>query len=195
MAFPNDAPEVARTPGQGDPRTRASRLAAVQALYEVEIADVSDLGPVLQDYMERRWRDADFQEADLEGDAPETEPAPGGKAGAMARPRQGLLSELVRGTRANLDDIDAAIDASLTRDGGAKGLEALLRNILRAAAFELMKRPQVPARVCIDEYLAVAGGFYDAREEKLLNGVLNALARRIRPDEFAGGDGAEPAGR
>lgn len=194
MAFPNDAPEAARAPGQGDPRTRASRLAAVQALYEVEIADVSDLGPVLQDYMERRWRDEDFQEADLDGDAPETEAAPGGKAGPMARPRQGLLSELVRGTRADLADLDAAIGGALTREGGVDGLEALLRNILRAAAYELMKRPQVPARVCIDEYLAVAGGFYEDREEKLVNGVLNALARQLRPQEFAGG-GPEPRDR
>lgn len=186
MALPNDAPAVERLPGSGDPRTRASRLAAVQALYEVEIADVSDLGPVLQDYMERRWLAADFHDADQDGDSPETEPAAGGKAGPLARPRQGLLSELVRGTHANLADIDAAIGSVLDREGGVAGLEALLRNILRAAAFELMRRPQVPARVCIDEYVAVAGGFYDSREERLVNGVLNALARRLRPEEFAG---------
>lgn len=192
MAAANDAPAAGRP--SGDPRTRASRLAAVQALYEVEIADVSDLGPLLEDYMTRRWRDEDFREArsdeiDAAGDA-ETAPV----AGDLARPRGGLLDELVRGTRANLADIDAAISGALTRSGDAGGLEALLRNILRAAVYELTKRPQVPARVCIDEYVAIAGSFYEPREERLVNGVLNTLARRIRPEEFQGDGGRGSAG-
>lgn len=196
MALPNDAPEVARAPG-GDPRTRASRLAAVQALYEIEIADVSDLGPVLEDYMARRWRDEDFQEGDARHPAETaaedaSENAPGGKPGPLARPRHGLLDEIVRGTRAELADVDAAITGAVTRSGGVAGLEALLRNILRAAVFELMKRPHVPARVCIDEYVSLAGSFYDSREENLVNGILNTLARRLRPAEFDAAAGTGP---
>ena len=63
-------------------------------------------------------------------------------------------------------------------------LDATLRAILRAAAYEVMFMENVPARVAITEYLDVAHAFFDEQEPKLLNGVLNTLARQRRPEEF-----------
>jgi N utilization substance protein B len=63
-------------------------------------------------------------------------------------------------------------------------VDSILRAILRGGVFELMERRDVPARVAINEYIEVAHAFFDDDEPKVVNGVLDRLARRLRPKEF-----------
>ena len=65
----------------------------------------------------------------------------------------------------------------------------MLRAVLRCGAFELLGRPDAPARVVIDEYVEVACAFYERGEPGLVNGVLDRLAHDLRPVEFAAGGG------
>ena len=80
--------------------------------------------------------------------------------------------------------IDPALNRLLDTGWPLARLDATLRAILRAAAYEVMFMENVPARVAISEYLDVAHAFFDEQEPKLLNGVLNTLARQRRPEEF-----------
>jgi N utilization substance protein B len=65
-----------------------------------------------------------------------------------------------------------------------KRIDSILRAILRAGAFELMERPDVPARVAITEYINVAHDFFTEDEPRVVNGVLDAIARQLRPEQL-----------
>ena len=80
--------------------------------------------------------------------------------------------------------IDRAIDQTLAEGWPLRRIEALMRAILRAGAFELLKRGDIPARVVIKEYVDVAGAFFDRDEVGMINAVLDALARKNRVKEF-----------
>jgi N utilization substance protein B len=82
-------------------------------------------------------------------------------------------------------DLDPAIDGALSDDWPLKRVDATLRAILRAGAFELSGRPDVPARVVITEYVDVAKAFFEGEVPAMVNAVLDALARTLRPAEFA----------
>ena len=73
---------------------------------------------------------------------------------------------------------------SLVRRTFRRRVEAVLRAVLRAGAYELMHRPEVPARVVVNEYVNVAGAFLDREETGMVNAVLDELARRLRAGEF-----------
>ena len=60
-------------------------------------------------------------------------------------------------------------------------MDAILRAILRAGTFELMEEAAVPPRVVINEYVNVAHAFFAGDEPRVVNGVLDALARKLRP--------------
>jgi N utilization substance protein B len=81
--------------------------------------------------------------------------------------------------------LDPLIDAALARGWPLKRIEALLRAVLRAGAYELDHRRDVPARVVVSEYADVAHAFVDADETGMVNAVLDQLARQIRGDEFS----------
>jgi N utilization substance protein B len=81
--------------------------------------------------------------------------------------------------------LDPQIDAALAQGWPLKRIEALLRAVLRAGAYELEHRPDVPARVVITEYADVAGAFVDRDETGMVNAVLDQLARQLRGGEFA----------
>ena len=145
-------------------RQRASaRLAAVQALYQMELAD-SPPEQVIREFSELRLKE------DLEG---------------LAEPDRRLLSELVRGVAEQREDLDDMLAAVLDEEWPVERLEPLLLVLLRAGAYELSDRPGVPARVVISEYLAVADAFFSAKEPALVNGVLDRMGRALRPEEFA----------
>ena len=82
--------------------------------------------------------------------------------------------------------LDPQIDAALTRGWPLKRIEAVLRAVLRAGAYELACRADVPARVVMSEYVDVAGAFVDDEETGMVNAVLDQLAHQYRADEFAG---------
>lgn len=164
----------------GAPRRSAARLAAVQALYQIELSGDS-AEDVLVQVLRRPEGDAI--------DAPE---------GATAvRPRTELLTQIVHGVRARRVEIDDMLVAVLSEQWPLARVELVLRCILRAGAYELVARPDVPARVVIDEYVDLAHAFYAGPEPGMINGVLDRVARGLRPDELEpedsdGGAGARP---
>ena len=92
----------------------------------------------------------------------------------------------MRNAAAARADLDAAIDEALTPDWPIDRLDRVIKAILRAGCFELRDRADVPPRVVISEYVDVAKAFFSGKEPGLVNGVLDRLARRFRPDEMGG---------
>ncbi len=150
-----------------DPRS-AARLAAVQALYQIEM---NDAGPddVIAEFVRHRLGGEDD-----------------GAASAAADPA--LFTELVRGACARRDEIDALISGALSEDWTLDRLELLLRAVLRAGVYELIGRTQVPARVAINEHIEIAHDFFGRGEPGMVNGVLDRIARDVRAAEFADTD-------
>lgn len=153
----------------------AARLAAVQAIYEIDMTGVSP-DQVLEDFLKRRWKvqptgadPADEGDQDLS---------------TLAKPDGGLLAELVRGVGVRREDIDQMIEPSLSGDWTVERLETLLRAILRAGTFELLAMADTPARVIINEYVNVAKAFYEDAQPGLVNGVLDRLSHTLREPEM-----------
>lgn len=95
------------------------------------------------------------------------------------------LRDVVEGVVREQALIDPTVDRQLDKDWPIHRVNAILRAILRAGAFEIMFKENVPAKVAINEYVNVASAFFDKEEPALANAVLNALARARRPEEFA----------
>ena len=81
-------------------------------------------------------------------------------------------------------DIDPLVDQQLATGWRLVRVDSILRAILRAGSFELLERADVPARVVINEYINVAHAFFDEDEPKVVNGILDRIARRLRAPEF-----------
>ena len=151
-------------------RRSAARLAAVQALYELELVG-AEADPVIQEFLGKRWVMDDAEGAD-------------GEAATLAEPDWELLGCIVRGVWSERAEVDALLGGALAKEWPLEGLEALLRAILRAGAFELKTLGEVPPRVVISEYLEVTHAFFDGKQGGLVNGVLDRLARTLRPREL-----------
>jgi len=95
-----------------------------------------------------------------------------------------LFADIVRGVVDDQEGLDATIAAVLTEDWPLPRLEAVLRAVLRAGAFELVHRSDIPPRVAVSEYTDIAHAFFAGREPGLANGVLDHLARTLHPSEF-----------
>lgn len=160
-------PTAPRAPAEIKPANKrgAARLAAVQALYQMEIGGTG-LADVLAEFLAfRLGKEIDgieFREAD---------PV--------------WFKDVVSGVVRDQRDIDPRIHLALTEDWPLKRIDVTLREIMRAATYELLARKDVPARVIITEYVDVAKAFFVDDEPKLVNGVLDRLAHEIRPGEFA----------
>lgn len=156
-----------------DPLGRSSaRLAAVQALYEMDMTGIAaDL--VIDEFLRKRWIPAPGTALDDEDALPD-----------LPTPDAQLLSELIRGVSAKRPELDGMITPALTRDWTVERLEMILRAILRAGAFELLSMSEVPARVVINEYVNVAKAFFDDNKPGLVNGVLDKLAHVLRTAEM-----------
>lgn len=147
-------------------RSRA-RLAAAQALYQMELA-----GEGAEDVVaEFRSHRMGFKEDALQGEV-------------LAEADEQLFSDIVQGVVARQVEIDKALAGALAAGWPLDRLDATLRALLRAATFELVARPDVPGRVVLDEYVRMTGAFFGGEEVGFANGVLNTLARRARPAEF-----------
>ena len=153
-------------------RLRNARLAVVQALYQADVNRVAVDG-VLEEFL--RFR--------LNTDIEDPEGPDGSKADV------GLFTEILRGTAARGAEIDTILAAVLPPDWPMDRLEVLLRAILRAGCYELLARAAVPARVVITEYVELAHAFFTGGEPKMVNGVLDRLARNLRPGELDGAKG------
>ena len=110
----------------------------------------------------------------------------------MPRCRRSIRSK----SPARRAELDGYIAAALTPDWPLERLEIILRSILRAGAYELLARPEVPAKVAISEYLDIAHAFFAGKEPGLINGVLDRLARTYRSEGLRGDEGgSDPAAR
>lgn len=138
----------------------AARLAAVQALYQQEM-EGTPLPVLLHEFHEHRLgatiEDVTFIEAEAS-----------------------FFDDIVSGVDARREEIDAAIIARLSAGWTLDRLDRPMRQILRAGAYELMARPDVPTASVISEYVDVAKAFYDKRESGFVNGLLDALAKDVR---------------
>ena len=142
----------------------AARLAAVQALYQMDLA-----GTGLNDIM------AEFESYWLGGEV----------EGDQYRPAEAaFFRDIVGGVVREQASLDPQIDAALNRGWPLKRIEAILRAVLRAGAYELACRPDVPARVVMSEYVDVAHAFVDDDETGMVNAVLDQLAHQLRGAEF-----------
>ena len=155
-AAPND--------GRRANRRGAARLAAVQALYQMDLA-ATPLSEILAEFESHRLG------REIEGD--EYLPA-----------EAAFFRDVVGGVVADQRRLDPIIDAALQKGWPLKRIETVLRAILRAGAYELDKKRDVPARVVITEYVDVANAFVDRDETGMVNAVLDQLARQLRADEF-----------
>jgi N utilization substance protein B len=142
----------------------AARLAAVQALYQMDIV-ATPLPDILAEF-ENHWLGQQ-----VEGDQYRK---------AEAAFFRDIVTGIVREQRA----IDPLVDDVLAENWPLKRVEAILRAVLRAGAYELSHRADVPARVVINEYVDVAAAFLDQEETGMVNAVLDQLARRTRAAEF-----------
>ena len=137
----------------------AARLAAVQALYQQEM-EGTPVARLLKEIHDHRLgaliEDAQYHDAERD-----------------------FFDDIVGGVDARRDKLDALISSRLADGWTLERLDRPMRALLRAGAYELLARPDVPVGTVISEYLDVAHAFFDAREAKFVNGVLDALARRM----------------
>jgi N utilization substance protein B len=154
------------------PRRSTARLAAVQALYQIELAD-RPTEATIDDFFHGRW-----QVLDSSGEGEE-------RKSRTTKPDRNFFADLVRGTMARRADIDRMVDGALSGEWTLERLEAVLRALLRVGAYEILARSDVPARSIIDEYVRLAEAFFDGKQPALVNAVLDRLARTLRPDQMA----------
>ncbi|HYD31586.1 MAG TPA: transcription antitermination factor NusB [Azospirillaceae bacterium] len=157
--------------GSAKVRRAAARLAAVQALYQIDITG-TPVETVVGEFVKHR----------LGGEVDEAE----GARFVAADPQ--LFADIVRGAAYRQDDVDQMISDALAGRGPIDRVEALLRAVLRAGAYELLAHADVHPRIIIGAYLDVTHAFFGGREPSLVNGVLDRLARTLRPDELANPD-------
>lgn len=143
---------------KGDAR-HAARIGAVQALYQMEMSDRLS-GDVAAEFAEHRFGDL---------------PVP---------PDGDFFFAIVNGVPKHQVEIDRAIAASLSEKWKLERVDSILRAILRCGVFELVARRDVPAKVVIDEYVAVSGAFFGGDEPGFINAALDTIARRKRAPEF-----------
>ncbi|MFZ5721922.1 MAG: transcription antitermination factor NusB [Pseudomonadota bacterium] len=145
-----------------------ARLAAVQALYQMEVSSIG-VEHVIREFTDHRF------DRDIEGVT-------------LAAADEAFFAELVRGVVAEQARIDAAIARRLAKGWRLERLDATVRAILRAGTYELTSRADVPTEVAIDEYVEVAKSFFEGTEPGFVNGALDAVAKDVRPgkDERTG---------
>ncbi len=158
-------------PPQHRPRARtAARLAAVQALFQSEQAQTG-AETVIDEFVRHRFGELPGNGGFEEGRAPDAHVP--------------LFASIVRVATREQGRIDGMIAEVLSADWPLLRLDPVLRAVMRAGTAELLMPEGPPARVVINEYLDVAHGFFDGDEPRMANGVLDRLARQLRPGEFA----------
>jgi transcription antitermination protein NusB len=150
-------------------RRGAARLAAVQALYQMDIAGAG-LNDIFAEF-ESHWLGSEVE-------------------GEKYLPAEAaFFRDVVSGVVRDQTKLDPLVDDALAKGWPLKRIDAIIRAVMRAGAYELEHRKDVPARVVVTEYVDVANAFVDREETGMVNAVLDQLARRFRADEFSRADG------
>lgn len=156
---------MSKPKGKKDPTPRSTaRLGAVQALYQMDMAG-TDLNEVVQEFTQHRLG------AEVEGER-------------YKEADSDFFEEIIRGVVRLQRDIDPLLDERLATGWRLTRIDSILRAILRSAAYELLERHDVPARVVLNEYIDIARAFFEQDEPKVVNGVLDSLARHLRSKEL-----------
>ena len=137
-----------------------ARLAAVQALYQMEVSSAG-AEAVIREFGEHRF-DRDVDDMTL--------------AGAD----ESFFADLVRGVVAHQGEVDKAVAKRLAQNWRLERIDATVRAILRAGAYELSHRADVPTEVVIDEYVELAKSFFEGPEPGFVNGALDGVAQDVR---------------
>jgi transcription antitermination protein NusB len=148
-------------------RRSAARLAAVQALYQMEVT-----GKGLKETR------AEFESFWIGNEIEGVQ---------YMDAETAFFSDILTGVVSAQGPIDRSIDKALAAGWPLARIDSVMRAILRAGTYELNERADVPARVVIKEYVDIAGAFFGPEEAGMINAVLDALARQCRPAEFARG--------
>ena len=143
-------------------RRRAARLAAVQALYDMELSGHT-VNSIISGFAQRGAT------AELEGQEIAADSA--------------LFTDIVRGVAERQADLDNMINQAMSGDRQIDNMEILMRCILRAGAYELAGRSDIDPPLTISEYLTVVTSFFSGGEGGFVNGVLDRLAKTIRSDD------------
>uniref|UniRef100_Q07MT4 Transcription antitermination protein NusB n=1 Tax=Rhodopseudomonas palustris (strain BisA53) TaxID=316055 RepID=Q07MT4_RHOP5 len=163
-------PDVKKAMPKGDRKANrrgAARLAAVQALYQMEVGGAG-LNDIFAEF-ESHWLGHEVE-------------------GEQYLPAEAaFFQDIVSGVVRDQLQLDPLIDEALSRGWPLARIEAILRAVMRAGAYELQHRKDVPARVVVSEYVDVANAFVEGDETGMVNAVLDQIARQFRPDEFAKG--------
>lgn len=142
----------------------AARVAAVQALYQMDLAG-TDLNDVIAEFLRERFTDEGRNETIQGAD-------------------RLFFADILRGVLRLQRDIDPLVDEQLATGWRLVRVDAILRAVLRAGVCELIDRADVPVRVVINEYVNVAHFFFSDDEPRVVNGVLDKIARKVRAAEF-----------
>ena len=167
----NDAKKTSAkiaSPKTGDGKANrrgAARLAAVQALYQMDIAGAG-INDIFAEF-ESHWLGSE-----VEGDK-------------YLPAEAAFFKDVVAGVVRDQNKLDPVLDEALNKGWPLKRIDAILRAVLRAGAYELEHRKDVPARVVVKEYVDVANAFVDGEETGMVNAVLDQIARQFRASEFA----------
>lgn len=137
-----------------------ARLAAVQALYQMEVSSTG-AEAVIREFSDHRF-DRDVEDMTL------------------ASADEAFFADLVRGVVGHQREVDAAIARRLAQGWKLERIDATVRAILRAGAYELAHRQDVPVEVVIDEYVELAKSFFEGPEPGFVNGALDAVAQDVR---------------
>lgn len=139
----------------------AARLASVQALYQMDMEDIG-IARLLNEFHSHRLgqeiEDAQYADADPD-----------------------FFDDVVSGVDARRAEIDVLVDGKLGEKWKMNRLDKTMLQLLRCGTYELIARPDVPTATVIDEYLDVAHAFFDKKDAKFVNGLLDAVAKDVRP--------------
>lgn len=138
----------------------AARLAAVQALYQHEMEGTKQALLLDEFHLHRLGAEIDDER--------------------YIKAEVAFFDDIVKGVLARREEIDALLETRLADGWALARLDKTMLQILRAGAWELMARPDVPTGSAINEYLDVSHAFFDAKEGKFVNGVLDAVAKAVR---------------
>jgi N utilization substance protein B len=165
----NQIRKPAKGPERKANRRGAARLAAVQALYQMDIAGAG-INDIFAEF-ESHWLGSE-----VEGDK-------------YLPAEAAFFRDVVSGVVRDQAKLDPLIDEALSKGWPLKRIDAILRAVMRAGAYELEHRKDVPGRVVVSEYVDVAHAFVEAEETGMVNAVLDQIARQFRAGEFvrAGG--------
>jgi transcription antitermination protein NusB len=148
--------------GRGERRS-AARLAAVQALYQMDLTQKS-INEIYAEF-ESHWMGQE-----IEGD--QYKPA-----------EVGLFHQIIDGVLQHQRRIDPTVDDTLSKGWPLKRIESVLRAILRAGTYELIFESETPVKVIISEYVDMASAFYDKDEVNMANAVLDRIAKEVRAEQ------------